>query len=114
MTCPFLPKNSSKLLIAAPHPLGLGVFSSPTVQISHRATTARRAVGRRRAQRRPQQHNAGADASQPRKHGARCLPFKKFIVNDDNPPPKPPTFSLQIVTHARYAITQSLALFCRF
>ena len=57
MTCPFLLKNSSKLLIAAPHPLGLGVFSSPGCKI-RTAPQLLAAPSATAATRRPQQHNS--------------------------------------------------------
>ena len=54
------------------------------MQNSHRATTARRAVGRRRSASPAAAQQPAADASQPRKHGARGLPFKKFFVDNLN------------------------------
>ena len=49
------------------------------MQNSHRATTARRAVGRRRSASPAAAQQPAADASQPRKHGARGLSLKAFI-----------------------------------
>ena len=79
-----------------PPPIGLGVFSSPVCRIGTapqpRAAPSVAAAPRVAAA----AQQPAADASEPRKHGARGLPFKKFIVNDDNLPPKPQSLPLQI------------------